>query len=310
MAGWQIIWESSHSSYYNPIEELNILADSSVHEVSTPRMATTMLVDLRNFTPNLNAAKEDDRGINVFCHFLSEFYAICLNVSLVALPADLRPKPPLYMSSTGDGILTLFLHPSHARHGFLASLLLRTVLELKCAEYNSRLEPLACPHTSFGIGVQSGPVSRIRAWAPGGSPIVDTYIGPCINVAARAEATSKMLYHANTIIAQTTNELLSTELFGQSYEALIEKTLDPTITDSERLATHDQMNELNRKLCLTFIHYHNLKGVDKPMALYRIADSIAQLGNPRFEALITKLTDNRQHLSEVSELLAQNMQAG
>lgn len=230
------------------------------HEVSPPMMGTALLVDLRNFTSNLNAAKSDERGINVFCHFLSEFYALCLDASLTALPPHLRQQPPLYMSSTGDGVLIIFTHDSHARHGFLTAVILHTVLRVKCDMYNSCNQTSTCPQTSFGIGIESGPVSRILAQSPGDQPIVDTYIGPCINIAARAEAMSKVFHRANTIIAETTNELLCKELLGESYATFIQKALDPEVNDNERLGIYDKMNVLNRTLCITFVHHHRLKG--------------------------------------------------
>jgi class 3 adenylate cyclase len=278
------------------------------HEVSPPGMSTALLVDLRNFTPNLNAAKSDEHGINVFCHFLSEFYALCLDASLTALPSDLRQQPPLYMSSTGDGVLIIFTHDAHARHGFLTAVMLHIVLRIKCEEYNSRLEPYACPQTSFGIGVESGPVFRILAQSAGDnpSPIVDTYIGPCINIAARAEAMTKLFHGANTIIAKTTNELLCKELLGTNYAAFVQKAYAPDTQDDERLTTYDEMNLFNRTLCLFFIQHHNLKGVDHPVALFRIADSSAQIGNPRFEALLGKLTDSSEHLADVYDFLARS----
>lgn len=276
------------------------------HEVSPPQLGTALLVDLRNFTPNLNAAQTDERGINKFCHFLSEFYALCLDASLTALPPQLRQQPPLYMSSTGDGVLIIFTDDSHARYGFLTAVILHTVLRIKCEGYNSRMESSTCPTTSFGIGVESGPVFRIVAQSPGENPIVDTYIGPCINIAARAEAMSKILHRANTIISATTNQLLCEELLGESYAEFIQQALDPQVPDAERLQIYDKMNFLNRTLCLSFIHHHNLKGVNEPVALFRIADSSAHFGNPRFESLIVKLTDDAEHLSDVSGFLARS----
>lgn len=279
------------------------------HEVLPPGMATALLVDLRNFTPNLNAAKSDERGINTFCHFLSEFYALCLDAGLTALPPQFRQQPPLYMSSTGDGVLMIFTDGAHARFGFLTAVILHTVLRIKCERYNLGIETPGCPLTSFGIGVESGPVSRILAQSPAGNPIVDTYIGPCINIAARAEAMSKLFHRANTIISETANELLCEELCGESYSALIRRALDSNLPDDQRLTTYDKMNLLNRTLCLTFIHHHNLKGVDDPIALFRIADSSAHFGNPRFEALMVKLTDGAEHLSDVTDFLARTATA-
>lgn len=275
------------------------------HEVSPPIPATTLIIDIRNFTPNLTAAQADKQDINIFCHFISEFYATCLNASLVALPPALRLQPPLYMSSTGDGVLIIFTHDDHARHGFLTSLLLHASLKKKCAGYNADQIETACPQTSFGIGVESGHVSRVRAQSPGnpGYPLVDTYIGQCINVAARAEGVSKFLHRSNTIIAQGTNTLLCKTLFGENYTTLMAHALDREIVDTERLALLDRMNGLNRSLCLTFIHNHNLKGVDQPMPLFRLASSTIDTDNPRFEALLARLTDDTAHLGGVIDFL-------
>jgi class 3 adenylate cyclase len=281
------------------------MVPSCPHEVSSPIPATTLLVDIRNFTPNLNAARTDEQGINVFCHFLSAFYAICLNASLVALPPALRLRPPLSMSSTGDGVLIIFTHEAHVRQGFLTALLLHVALQQQCAGYNAHRSEPPCPQTSFGIGIESGCVSRVRAQSPGdpGYPLVDTYIGSCINVAARAEAVSKLLHRANTIIAQTLNTRLCAVLFGENYDALIARALDPGLGDTERLALHDRMNDLNRRLCLTFIHHHHLRGVEQPTALFRLANSTIQLGNPRFDALLALVTEDTAHLTDVIDFL-------
>jgi class 3 adenylate cyclase len=275
------------------------------HEVFPAILATTLLIDIRNFTPNLNAAQADEGGINGFCRFLFAFYALCLEASLLAVPPDLRLRPPLSLSSTGDGVLILFTHEAHVRHGFLAAILLHVALQQHCAGYNARQRAGACPQTSFGIGVESGQVSRVRAQHPGdpGSLVVDTYIGPCINVAARAQAVSKFLHRTRTVIAQTTNTLLCQTLFREHYEALMARALDEGLGDPERLALYDRMNELNRHLCLTFIQHHHLTGVEQPMPLFRLASSAIHLGNPRFAELLAVLTAGASHLAEVMDFL-------
>ena len=65
------------------------------------------------------------------------------------------------------------------------------------------------------------------------------------------------------------------------------------------------MSELNRQLCLGFIHVHTLRGVDAPIALFRVSESTARLGNPRFESLLVTLTSgNQAHLDQVREFLS------
>jgi class 3 adenylate cyclase len=277
------------------------------HEVSPPLAATALIVDLRNFTASLNASSADTEQRNRFYQFLSEFYAICVDACLMALPPESRLKPPLYLNSTGDGVLIVYLCEAHVRCGFLAALLMNLTLQSMCESYNATSQAKH-PKVSFGIGVESGVVSYISASAPlsgqdATNPVVDTYIGECINVAARAEAMSKVFYGARTIIARGTNEFLCAELFGENYSALIRDALDVTLPDDKRLAVHDKMNDLNRRLCLTFIHHHNLRGVDEPMPLFRIADSSAVPGNPRFESLMASLNISNEHGCEVHQFL-------
>src|SRR5262249_11085665 len=133
-----------------------------------------------------------------------------------------------YVNSTGDGVLILFLHSLHVRQGFLAGLMLHLSLQDKCDEYNGRARQGGCPKVSFGIGVESGEVCGVRAGpeTADGPPRVETYVGPCINVAARVEALTKGYYRAHTIVAEHAHELLCRGLLGQSYRGLVRAALD------------------------------------------------------------------------------------
>lgn len=262
-----------------------------------------MVVDLRNFTSHLNAAAEDDEGVNVFCQFLAGFYALCLDAALIAMPDDRRREPPLYITSTGDGVLIVFTDPDwHFGDGFLAALVLHQVLARACASYNTRLAHPDLPGTSFGIGIESGRVARIRAAAVNDAshPVVDTYIGECINVASRAQEVTKQLHEARTLVCGHANALLCQRLLGESYADLMAESSRPGLHDGERIALHNHMNGLNRQLCLAFLHQHRLRGVARPLPLFRLSESAARLGNPRFDAVLALLTrgDDR-HLLEV-----------
>jgi class 3 adenylate cyclase len=260
---------------------------------------------LRNFTPNLNAAPADEQRISDFCRFLSDFYALCLEASLLALAPDLRGQRQLYVNSTGDGALILFLHSSHVRQGFLAGLMLHLSLQDKCDEYNGRGRPVDCPKVSFGIGVESGEVCGVRAGPEGAGwpPRVETYIGSCINVAARAEALTKVYYRAHTIVAEHAHELLCRGLLGQSYRELVRAALDDDGRGEGGRAAHNRMADLDRRLCLGYLHYHHLKGLDGPLPLFRITDYSAYPGNDRFVTLLGQLTDGHRHSAEVADFL-------
>jgi class 3 adenylate cyclase len=281
--------------------------DLSIHtKVERSVNATILLIDLRNFTPNLNASREELDGVNAFCHFLSKFYADCLDSCLLVFPASLRPTPPLYMSSTGDGVLIVFSGDWHFGYGFLAGILLNATLRTRCAEYNYDAQSNGLPGTSFGIGIESGKVSRIYAHprTDSGHPIIDTYIGHCINVAARAEGISKILYLANTIIASTTIELVASALFHTTFHELLTRERQ-CADDDERLALYDEINSLNRALCLSYIKKYILKGVDNPMSLYRFAPSAIHPGIERFEHLVERLVrGDHAHFTEMLEYLS------
>jgi len=280
----------------------------AVHKALPPVDATTMVIDLRNFTPNLNAAGSDDAGINTFCHFLAAFYAECLESCLQALPATLRDEPPLHISSTGDGMIVVFYDPVwHFGHGYLAALLLHRKLTDTCAAYNALRNDPTLPRTGFGIGIESGPVCRVYAEVdnPSGTPVVNTYIGACINTAARAEGVTKELHRAHTIVCPQLNRLLCQTLLDVDYNSLQRDSDASDRDDADRLDTLKQMAGYNERLCLNFMHLHRLRGLDQPLALYRLSESAATPGNPRYERLLRQLVRaDPEHLQEIKAVLS------
>lgn len=276
----------------------------ALHQAIPPVSATAVVVDLRNFTPNLNAAGVDASGVNVFCRFLGGLYGFCLDAALMAMSREDREDPPVYMGSTGDGVIMVFLDPEwHYGHGYLASLILQVTLGRMCRSYNlSSLHNTQVPHTGFGIGVESGKVCRVSAERNDGKVIVDTYIGDCINVASRAQGVSKHLHRADTIVCRRVNQLLCETLLGEDYDALL--ALEPDADDAECLESEHRLRDLNEELCLAFLHLHQLRGVDRPMTLFRVSERAAQPGNPRFEGLIEQLIrGDAEHLKQVMAII-------
>jgi len=272
-----------------------------------PIDATTLVVDLRNFTPNLNAAECDETGVNTFCHFLASFYADCLEACLSALPPELHENPPIYLSSTGDGVIAVFHDPDwHVGHGFLATLLLHHSLTDICARYNAMRSDPVLPRTGFGIGVESGTICRVHAGMAGSKgPVVNTYIGECINVAARAEGVSKQLHRAHTIVCPEINRRLCDSLLGIDYAVLQERCDSLETDDATHLRTLEEMSTANQQLCLSFMHLHRLRGLDQPLPLYRLSESAAVVGNPRFNRLLERLVkEDPSHLEEVIHRLS------
>lgn len=264
-------------------------------QVSPPRASTAVLVDLRNFTPNLKASPTTNHGTKVFCELLAEFYGVCVEAATLAVGVD--EHPPVYLNSTGDGVLMVFFAAGqHARHAYLTTLLLNSALKSVCTRYNAEHGRAGIPTTSFGIGVESGQVCRVTDTDPSDTVVVETYIGDCINVAARVEGMTKMVHETHTIVGAETNNVLCHEFFDLRYEALMDRCLIPDLTDAQRLATYDQMTALNRQLCLAFMHLAVLKGVDEPLPLFRVVE--VHRDNSRFQSLLRLLSDSATHCEE------------
>ena len=291
--------------YYAYDSEGNYIGGDVWEDVTPPFQATAVVVDLRNFTPSLNRAKIDSHGVNLFCRFLSDFYDLCLDSCVISLPKSARAKQPFYSSSTGDGMVLVFAGENHVLHGFLATLVLHNVLSARCNRWNDALLDSDMPKTGVGIGIESGAVSRIRALFPSDntSSFIDTCIGNCINIAARIEALTKSYGSVRTIVGKSTNELLCSTLFNASYGDLVKSTRSETLNDATKFKLHDSLTNLNRKLCISFIHRHSLKGVDDPLPLFRLSGSRARLGNTHFEELIASLAENIDHVVEIHDFI-------
>lgn len=275
---------------------------SAMHAGYEP--CTALLVDLRDFTPCLNASQFNDTGQNSFLEFVSEVYALCLESCRVALIDSEENDTSLQISSTGDGVLATFLGTQHASSAYLATFILHMTLKSKCASYNVRSENLDRPKTSYGIGVESGVVSRLRASLGENSPLsIATCVGPCINLAARAEALTKNYAFARTIFGPHIQSLVCEAITGQNVEDIARRARDPALTDAQRVDLQLALEKLNRELCLSFLHYHNLKGIDEPVALFRIAGGMARPGNPRFDLLLERLIPSDDQRRDVRSFI-------
>lgn len=273
--------------------------------VEPPAPATALLVDLRNFTPSLNAASVDDLGTNRFCFTLAEFYAATLDQCMRAMAPAERADPRVSVSSTGDGLLVVFMGPRHFANGLLAAFLLEAGLRDTCERYNAAHPDL--PRIGFGVGVESGEVSVIRAGTPAVG--VETVIGHCINIAARVEALTKLIASAQVVVADSTVELCADAFFGQTFASLRaqERAAD---NDTERVGVQKRMNEINRDMCLTFLDRYALKGVDAPVPLYRLDESATCGGVQRFDRLLEHLVDSDpEHLHQVRDVLCHECSA-
>jgi class 3 adenylate cyclase len=243
-----------------------------------------MLVDLRGFTSQLDAAVADQR-LQEFCGRLAEFYSLCHDAARLA-----AGESGYHMASTGDGMVTVFHGERHAAEGYLSGLLLRLALPRL---FPTVPDAYGNPTASFGIGLESGEVCRVLA---GGRA---TYIGQCINLASRLEAITKTLDSADCVMGEQLTGILYRAIAGENLDAMSRAAVNRDTTDRQHLELLGRFGKANHTLCLNFLHYHRLKGVDRPIALHGVSKRASMPGNPRFEALLDALCVDAPSRAEV-----------
>jgi class 3 adenylate cyclase len=279
----------------------------STYEATKPVPATAIVIDLRNFTPNLKASQLDHDGVDQFSSFLAKFHALCIDAAMLAMPPALQKNPPLHIASTGDGMIMVFLDADrHFAHGYLASLLLHKKLETVCEQYNAAHLNVDAPPIWFGIGVDTGTVSPVMAGVVSdvSKPSIHTVLGNCINIAARAQGITKLLAGSRTIVAGNTFEYLCDTLLQTDFRKLKAITTCSSEQFCEKTKTEREMSALNHQLCVKFLHLHHLKGVDKPVDLYRVSESALHLENPTFDVLLNKLSADKPHATSLKAIFA------
>lgn len=261
------------------------------HGVATPAPGTGLIIDLRNFTHQLDVASSGE-SLQKFCSRLGAFYALCRQAAEVAAPGR-----AFHLASTGDGMLGVFYGPRHAREAFLCLLLLRLSIQ---RVFPSQEDAAGVAVSSFGIGAESGEVCRVMANGRA------TYIGQCINMASRLEAITKSLDSADSIVGENLVARLYGDVSGEDFASMSAQAIDADLSDAEHLGLLARFGRANQALCLNFLHYHRLKGVDRPMALHGISKRAGEPGNPRFDALLATLSADAAQASAVREWLALN----
>lgn len=260
--------------------------------VSAPAPGTALLIDLRNFTAQLDAAVEG-AALQGFCNRLADFYSLC------RAAAEISTAPGGYhLTSTGDGMLCIFHGPRHGREAFLCALLLRLLI---VRVFPAAEDAAGVPVSSFGIGVESGELCRVMA---GGRA---TYIGQCINMASRLETITKSFDSADVVIGEQLVSLLYADVLKQDFPAMSAQAIDSDVKDKEHLELVSRFGRFNQALCLNFLHYHRLKGVNRPMALHGISKRAGSPGNPRFDALLGTLCRDLPHEDLLRQWLRQQL---
>jgi class 3 adenylate cyclase len=216
--------------------------------------ATALLVDMRDFTSTYQRSTDEGREAE-FLARLERFYDEVAGVCLASFGG--APGDELYLSSTGDGVLAIFLDDAGGiRHGLRAYLAALRLLH----ELPTLLGSPSVWKPGFGIGLECGTVTRV-----GKGPLA-TCIGHCVNLAARLEQLTKTFAATSLVIGQDANALLARELHDPDldYHALAQRAFDESLHELERQGLWEQMRAANDSLALLWLGNVNLKGVEPP----------------------------------------------
>ncbi len=226
--------------------------------------STVIFLDVRNFTPSL---KEFSTNPN-FLELINNVY----KCGLVTISSFCK-ESEYYINSTGDGFLAIIMGENHFIKAYLIGLIL--VLHTKhwfeifySDKQDSKLYPSEGKYF-YGIGMESGHVEKVETPSISNKKI-ETYLGNVINISARIEALSKEHGRAPMLFGPTLNNLLSEKVFEVPYNELIDESKNMKGQECANIE-YAEMNKINLKLLSSYIFEHNLKGVDKPIPIFRLS---------------------------------------
>ncbi len=241
------------------------------------REASSLMFDLRNFTPTLQKFEKEDP--DTFLSFLQT-----VTVDALKLLKMVEGRERAYYTSTGDGFLLCFFGEYHYVSAYLFALAFEKITGSRVAQFKKENGY----ELGFGMGLECGYLRGVQVVESDRQVI--TYIGQVINTTARIESVTKILGRTNLIIGQEMNQKLVKLLCNEDYSDLIQQTLNAKNSE-ESAKIIRQMNDLNQKLLVAYIFEHNLKGVETAQPLFRLSPSLAKPEKPAIKEMIKKLAE-------------------
>lgn len=256
--------------------------------------ATVVIVDLRNFTNTYE--KYQKTNIDILLNYMDDYYKKGIQIAdVVSISKD------YFISSTGDGLLVIFMGKGHERSGYMFSLVFYQLANKMCDDFNLANNE----NLNFGIGIETGVVQEIVTKNKGRS--IETYLGSVINSAARIETISKQYNRTKLVVGTKIYNKLSQELFPEEYKTVVEDSKHHRRDHSLSIKYHNEINQLNQKLMLFYIFEHHLKGVEFPVPLYRLSPTLADINKNTFYEVLEKLSDTEGMFNEIKSYLVERL---
>jgi len=215
------------------------------------REATSVITDIRNFSKTFKDYQLKDSGL--FLEFIDSYYMNQTN--LANLISD-----DVYMSSTGDGIVSIFLGENNHKEGFSYILASQRLLNKICDKFMSENKE---SFISFGMGADSGNVWSV------GTGFLSTYVGTVINRSSRVEGMTKLFSNTTTAIGNG----LYMKLLKDYYPTFYQVIKDNGCYDSV-LNENPEAVLISKKFTLQYIFDMPLKGIQGDAPIFRVSESL------------------------------------
>lgn len=236
-------------------------------KIRNKQLSTTVITDIRNFSKTFKSFQNE--GSSDFLDFLDNYYA-CQSVLADVISKD------VYMSSTGDGILAIFMGEDHHKDGYAYMLATHRILGDLCEDFiNTHPES----HISFGMGGDSGNV-----WDIGGE-YLNTYVGTVINRASRIEGTTKLFANTTTAVGNSLYKYLIEEMYPETYAQMVKyETYDSLLNDNPETVL------ISKEFMLQYVFDMPLKGIDVNAPIFRMSNSLVN-NDELYWSVLGKLID-------------------
>ena len=242
------------------------------------KVSTSVITDIRNFSKTFKDFQSMDSP--KFLKFIESYY-----VYQNLLARTLSDK--VHMSSTGDGILAIFLDDNHYKAGFAYVLATHRMLNKMCREFMLENEKT---YISFGIGADSGNVWNV------GEGYLNTYVGTVINRASRLEQTTKLFGKATTAIGNGLYKNLLKEFYPSAY-----KLMEENDDYDELLNVNPETILISKQFMLQYVYDIQLKGIQTNAPLFRMSESLVK-DEKLYWNVMNKLIGERQ-VNRIKEII-------